>query len=215
MATYADSSPGSPACVLLESQYARHSSPCNPRTSPLISSPECISRQNDRSGATQREMSNAQTQVISTSPQMVSFHGGAFVAGHLDVNDPFCRIVVAKTPYVATSVDYPPAPAHKMDRAIDSGVKPVTWVNRWKFCLYALGSDSSGRLRKIPPDSAPCPNRPLLCGGSAGALLSTMVVCHFISVLEDYTSVTGCVLLWTTGALCDYDGRHHEKSLAW
>jgi acetyl esterase len=52
------------------------------------------------------------------------------VAGTLDTDDPFCRIFAAKTPCVVVSVDYPLAPANKMDQIIDAGVKSVIWVSR-------------------------------------------------------------------------------------
>lgn len=55
----------------------------------------------------------------------------------------------------------------------------------------------------------------LVCGGSAVALLSTMAAYYFTSILKDYGSVTGCVLLFDIGAPCDYDRPYKERYTAW
>ena len=69
------------------------------------------------------------TNVISDLPVMVYFHGGGYMAGSIETEDPHCRIFASKTPCVVFNVEYPLASdGNNLDTIIDAGVDAVTWV---------------------------------------------------------------------------------------
>jgi acetyl esterase/lipase len=68
---------------------------------------------------------------------MLYFHGGGYISGNLDAEDPRCRIFAAKSQCVVVSVTYPLSPPALLDDIIDVGVKSVTWVR-----LILLGKRS-------------------------------------------------------------------------
>jgi acetyl esterase/lipase len=67
----------------------------------------------------------------SDLPTMIYFHGGGYMAGSIETEDPHCRIFASETPCVVFNVEYPLASdGHDLDAIIDAGVKAVTWVCR-------------------------------------------------------------------------------------
>lgn len=67
----------------------------------------------------------------SDLPAMVYFHGGGFMAGSIEMEDPHCRIFATKTPCVVFNVEYPLASdGNNLDTIIDAGVNAVAWVCR-------------------------------------------------------------------------------------
>ena len=60
---------------------------------------------------------------------MIFFHGGGFVAGNLDTDEPQCKLFAAKTPCVVVSIDYPLAPAYKFERIKEACIEATLWVS--------------------------------------------------------------------------------------
>jgi versiconal hemiacetal acetate esterase len=62
-------------------------------------------------------------------PVAVYAHGGGFVLGNLDTEDPLCRAVVENTRSIIVSIEYRLAPEHRAPAQIDDMVKGFEWVN--------------------------------------------------------------------------------------
>jgi acetyl esterase len=66
---------------------------------------------------------------VSDLPVMIYFHGGGYMAGSIETEDPHCRIFAGKTPCVVFNVEYPLASdGNNLDTIINTGVNAVTWV---------------------------------------------------------------------------------------
>jgi cation diffusion facilitator CzcD-associated flavoprotein CzcO/acetyl esterase/lipase len=90
-------------------------------------------------------------------PIVVYFHGGGFVLGDLDSDDPFCRDLCARSDAIVVSIDYRLAPEAKFPAAIDDGYAAVQWV-----------AANARRLGGIPGKLA-------VCGWSAGGNIAAVV----------------------------------------
>lgn len=62
-------------------------------------------------------------------PVGVFTHGGGYICGNLDSEDPVCRIVAKNTPCIIVSVDYRLGPKHKMPAMLDDTVTAYKWVS--------------------------------------------------------------------------------------
>jgi cation diffusion facilitator CzcD-associated flavoprotein CzcO/acetyl esterase/lipase len=92
-------------------------------------------------------------------PVVVYFHGGGWVLGSHDSDDPFCRDLCVRGDSLIVSVDYRHAPEHRFPAAIDDGFAALRWV-----------ADHAAELGGIPGQLS-------VAGWSAGANVAT-VVCH-------------------------------------
>jgi acetyl esterase/lipase len=63
-------------------------------------------------------------------PMVVYFHGGGWVLGGHDSDDPFCRDLCVRSGAVIVSVDYRHAPEDRFPAAIDDGLAALHWINR-------------------------------------------------------------------------------------
>ena len=61
-------------------------------------------------------------------PIVVYFHGGGWVLGGLDSDDPFCRDLCVRANAVVVSVDYRHAPEARFPAAVDDGFAAVRWI---------------------------------------------------------------------------------------
>jgi len=61
-------------------------------------------------------------------PILVYFHGGGWVLGGLDSDDPFCRDLCARTRAIVVSVNYRHAPEARFPAAADDGFAAVRWI---------------------------------------------------------------------------------------
>jgi acetyl esterase/lipase len=90
-------------------------------------------------------------------PIVVYFHGGGWVLGDLDADDPFCRDVCVRSDAVVVSVDYRHAPEARFPAAADDGFAALRWI---AANADALGGDAS---------------RIAVCGWSAGGNIAAVV----------------------------------------
>ena len=61
-------------------------------------------------------------------PIVAYFHGGGWVLGSHDSDDPFCRDLCVRTDAVIVSVDYRHAPEARFPAAADDGFAAVQWI---------------------------------------------------------------------------------------
>ncbi len=61
-------------------------------------------------------------------PVVVYFHGGGWVLGDTDSDDPMCRDLCVRTESVVISVDYRHAPEARFPAAVDDAVAAVAWI---------------------------------------------------------------------------------------
>jgi cation diffusion facilitator CzcD-associated flavoprotein CzcO/acetyl esterase/lipase len=92
-------------------------------------------------------------------PIVAYFHGGGWVLGSHDSDDPFCRDLCVRSDQIIISVDYRHAPEAKFPAAPDDGFAAVQWI-----------ADHAIELGGVPGQLA-------VAGWSAGANVAA-VVCH-------------------------------------
>jgi cation diffusion facilitator CzcD-associated flavoprotein CzcO/acetyl esterase/lipase len=90
-------------------------------------------------------------------PIVVYFHGGGWVFGGLDSDDPFCRDLCVKSGAVVVSVDYRHAPEARFPAAVDDGFAAVCWI--------AANAETLGGV----------PRQLAVCGWSAGGNIAAVV----------------------------------------
>ena len=90
-------------------------------------------------------------------PIVVYFHGGGWVLGGHDSDDPFCRDLCVRSGAIIVSVDYRHAPESRFPAAVDDGFAAVRWI---AANAAALG----GR-----------PGQLAVCGWSAGGNIAAVV----------------------------------------
>jgi acetyl esterase/lipase len=93
-------------------------------------------------------------------PILVYFHGGGWVLGGHDSDDPFCRDLCVRSGAAILSVDYRHAPESRFPAAVEDAIAAVRWVDR-----------HAAELRAIP-------ERLAVGGWSAGGNLAA-VVCQW------------------------------------
>ena len=99
-------------------------------------------------------------------PIVVYFHGGGWVLGGLDSDDPFCRDLCVRSDAIVVSVDYRHAPEARFPAAVDDAIRcrsvdrgqrrGVGWAGRagWPCAAGAPAATS-------PPSSARWPAMPV------------------------------------------------------
>jgi acetyl esterase/lipase len=90
-------------------------------------------------------------------PIVVYFHGGGWVLGSHESDDPFCRDVCVRSDALVVSVDYRHAPEARFPAAVDDGFAAVRWI---AANAERLGGD---------------PGRLAVCGWSAGGNVAAVV----------------------------------------
>jgi acetyl esterase/lipase len=89
-------------------------------------------------------------------PIVAYFHGGGWVLGTHDSDDPFCRDLCDRSGAIVVSVDYRHAPEHKFPAAAEDGFSAVCWI-----------ADHAADLGGIPGELA-------VAGWSAGGNVATV-----------------------------------------
>ncbi len=90
-------------------------------------------------------------------PLVVYYHGGGWVLGGADSDDPFCRDLCVRADAIVISVDYRHAPEARFPAAVDDAFAAVQWIARH---AESLGG---------------APGQLAVCGWSAGANLAAVV----------------------------------------
>ncbi|CAG8975542.1 hypothetical protein HYALB_00005610 [Hymenoscyphus albidus] len=105
----------------------------------------------------------------STLPIGVYFHGGGWMVGDLDSEDPWCRYITTSTPCIIVSVDYRLTPEYQMPTQLEDCLAAFHWV-------YNNAEDIGGCKEKI-----------FTIGASAGGALALLVADQLIkSKLKSY-----------------------------
>jgi acetyl esterase/lipase len=94
---------------------------------------------------------------VGPHPIVVYFHGGGWVLGGADSDDPFCRDLCVRSGSIVVSVDYRHAPESRFPAAIEDGFAAVRWV---AANTEALGGE---------------PGQLAVCGWSAGGNIAAVV----------------------------------------
>lgn len=85
-------------------------------------------------------------------PVILYFHGGGFVVGDLDTQDPICRSLAHAATAVVVSVDYRLAPEHPFPAAVEDGWAALHWVAAQadelsaNQALLSVAGDSAGGI---------------------------------------------------------------------
>ncbi len=108
-------------------------------------------------------------------PIVAYFHGGGWVLGNSESDDPFCRDLCLRSNVILISCDYRHAPEARFPAAVDDGYAAVQWIAK-----------NAVSLGGIPGELA-------VAGWSAGANVAA-VVCQTARDLGDPT-ITGQLLL--------------------
>ena len=88
-------------------------------------------------------------------PAMIYFHGGAFVAGHTEVVENFCRLICEKADAVVIGVDYALAPEHPFPQGVNDCYETFLWAFNHAKELeidaenISVGGDSAGGTMAI------------------------------------------------------------------
>jgi acetyl esterase/lipase len=90
---------------------------------------------------------------------VVYFHGGGWMLGGFDSDDPFCRDLCVRSNAIVVSTDYRHAPEAPFPAAVEDGFAAVCWV--------AANAEALGGQ----------PGKLAVCGWSAGGNIAA-VVCH-------------------------------------
>jgi cation diffusion facilitator CzcD-associated flavoprotein CzcO/acetyl esterase/lipase len=91
------------------------------------------------------------------APIVVYFHGGGWVLGDTDSDDPFCRDLCARSGAIVVSVDYRHAPEARFPAAVADGFVALRWI---AANAEALGAE---------------PGNLAVCGWSAGGNIAAVV----------------------------------------
>lgn len=108
-------------------------------------------------------------------PIVVYFHGGGWVLGTLDSDDPICRDLCTRANSIIISIDYRLAPESPFPSALEDAFSAVQWAARNHLLLNAI------------------PGQLVVAGWSAGANIAA-VVCHMARDFGD-TSICGQLLI--------------------
>jgi acetyl esterase len=85
-----------------------------------------------------------------TLPVHVNFHGGGFIAGQAEMDDPLCRVIANRAGAAVIDVDYAIAPQQPFPAPPRQAFEVVRWVaahasgNGWDAARLTIGGQSAG-----------------------------------------------------------------------
>jgi cation diffusion facilitator CzcD-associated flavoprotein CzcO/acetyl esterase/lipase len=153
-------------------------------------------------------------------PIVAYFHGGGWVLGGLDSDDPFCRDLCVRSDAIVVSVDYRHAPEARFPAAVDDGFAAVRWIaanaealggtsGRLAVCGWSAGGNVAAVACQMARDAGGPP--------IAGQVLVTPVTdCDFTR--ESYVAnadgyvLTTAVMRWFWDHYADPADRLHPKA---
>jgi acetyl esterase len=81
-------------------------------------------------------------------PVYVNVHGGGFVVGHREQDDPWCRFLAAHANVVVVNVDYLLAPQHRFPVPVEQIYDVLSWASApdrdWDGSRLCVGGQSAG-----------------------------------------------------------------------
>jgi acetyl esterase/lipase len=84
----------------------------------------------------------------TSSGVYVNIHGGGFVVGHPEQDDPWCRYLAARANVVVVNVDYALAPRRRFPIPVEQNYDVVSWASSpdrdWDGSALCLGGQSAG-----------------------------------------------------------------------
>jgi len=78
----------------------------------------------------------------------LNFHGGGFVLGNYEQDDPWCRYLAANALVTVLNIDYALSPRHRFPVAIEQGYDVLRWTHYvqqdWDTTVLCVGGQSAG-----------------------------------------------------------------------
>ena len=153
-------------------------------------------------------------------PIVVYFHGGGWVLGSLDSDDPFCRDICVRSNAIVVSVDYRHAPEARFPAGIDDGFAAVRWIaanatslggepGNLAVCGWSAGGNIAAVVCQMARDAGGPP--------IAGQVLVTPVTdCDltresYVANAEGYV-LTTALMRWFWDHYADPADRQHPKA---
>lgn len=153
-------------------------------------------------------------------PVVVYFHGGGWVLGAHDSDDPFCRDLCVRSNAVFVSVNYRHAPEHRFPAAADDAFAAVQWIAGHLESLGGIpgslavcGWSAGGNLATVACQMARAAGGPEICGQ---ALITPVTDCDFSrpSYTENGANymLTEPLMRWFWNHYADPADRIHPKA---
>ena len=153
-------------------------------------------------------------------PVVVYFHGGGWVLGSHDSDDPLCRDLCQRADVMILSVDYRHAPEARFPAAADDGLAAVRWVaaNAAKLggipgALAVAGWSAGANVAAVACQSARDAGGPAICGQ---LLLTPVTDCSmdtpsYAENADGYV-LTASLMRWFWDHYADPADRSHPKA---
>ncbi|SFE23473.1 acetyl esterase [Paenibacillus algorifonticola] len=83
-------------------------------------------------------------------PVYINMHGGGFIFGKAEMDDPWCRLIAHRAGCIVVNIDYSLAPEHKFPTAVHECYDVVKWVHEHpeqfsiNSAIIAIGGHSAG-----------------------------------------------------------------------
>src|SRR5581483_6977177 len=101
-----------------------------------------------RHGAVRATMYRPPVPGLSAAGIYLNFHGGGFVLGDYQQDDPWCRYLAARAEIVVLNVDYALAPRHRFPVAVEQAYDVLSWAAQnqrdWDGRRLCVGGQSAG-----------------------------------------------------------------------
>jgi len=135
-------------------------------------------------------------------PILVYFHGGGWVIGSYDSDDPFCRDLCVHSDCIVISTDYRHAPEARFPAAIDDGFAATCWIaanaevlggepSKLAMCGWSAGGNIAAVVCQMARDA----DAPLIAGQ---VLINPVTDCDFT---RDSYAMNGSGYLLTTSLM--------------
>jgi acetyl esterase/lipase len=153
-------------------------------------------------------------------PIVAYFHGGGWVLGSHDSDDPFCRDLCARSGVIVVSVNYRHAPEARFPAAVDDGFAAVRWIAANATALGGVpgqlavcGWSAGGNIAAVVCQLARDARGPRIAGQ---VLVTPVVDCDFTR--ESYVAngegygLTTALMRWFWDHYADAADRRHPKA---
>nr|WP_235533260.1 alpha/beta hydrolase [Paenibacillus sp. Leaf72] len=103
-----------------------------------------------RAGDTRVLVYTPESALSDSLPVYINMHGGGFILGKAEMDDPWCRLIAHRAGCVVINVDYRLAPEHRFPTAVHECYDVAKWVHEHpesfsiNSALMAIGGHSAG-----------------------------------------------------------------------